>query len=462
MKIFDKRYLFLINTLLIFTSVLSLILLPVSKLIVAFSSVGIAMIISLIYILKKSRRTLALVSILSCFAIFMGAASSYIFFDSHIENQKKYAEKEIVISATVISEEYATDNMSGYTVRVHGVSGEDGSVSFKARLDCNYVSELKVGDSIYAKVYANLIDDNINGYNMRRDMHSEGIALTLTSNQDTDYIKIQSTKEKITVFFSKLNYSCSSNLNYLISGEEGRLASALLLGNKDNLSLQTKRDFSAAGASHILALSGMHMSILMGGVAYILKKLRVRRTIRAIFLIVVSLFYLALTGFSVSATRSVIMLLCVYISMLVCYKSDTLTSLSLAGAAIILFSPGAVIDVGFWMSYAATFGIVVFMPLFDAGFEYIFRKQKSAFWLKNMLKSVIGLIFAGIFALIGLSVVLCVFTKEYSKYSLISSVVLSFPTAAVILLSAISPMFANVPRIGEFIVSANKNICSNP
>lgn len=459
MKIFNKRYLFIINSLLICAAVLSLRLLPVWKLIFAFVFVGLAMIISALYILKRFNRVLALVSILSCIAIFLGAVSSYIFFDVHCKNQEKYDGKEIIVRATVISEEYASDNISGYIVKVHAISGEDVSVSFKARLECNYVSELKVGDEIFAKVSAALIDDNINGYNMSRDMYSEGIRLTLTSNADTDYNDAKDNKNSSGDFFSRLNYACSYNLNYLLSGEEGRLASALLLGNKRAIASETARDFSRAGVSHILALSGMHMSILMGGIAALLKKLLVPRTPRAIFLIAISLFYLALTGFSVSATRSVLMLLCVYISMLVCYKSDTVTSLSVAGAAIILFSPGAAIDVGFWMSYAATFGIVVFMPLFDAGFEYITRGQKRALGIKRVIKSAMGLVFAGIFALIGLSIVLCIFTREYSKYSLFSSVILSLPTAAVILLSAISPIFANVPHIGHAIVSANKHIC---
>ena len=458
MGIFKRRYLFLINSLLIFTCVLSLWLLPEAKLLIAFSALAASMGIFILYICKKLKRITSIVGVLCCISLFLGACSSYIFFDVHIKNQEKYADKNILVKATVLSLEYSTDNMSGYIVRVHAISGEERSVSFKSRLECNYVSELKAGDTIYAEVFATQIDSDINGYDMRRNMQSRGISLTLTSNEDKDYVKTDSVKS-LEVFFANLNYRCAYSLNYLISGEEGRLASALLLGNKNSLSNETQRDFSRSGVSHILALSGVHMSILMGGIAFILKNMRVRRIPRAILLIGTSVFYLALTGCSISATRSVIMLLCVYISMLVSYKSDTLTSLSVAGAAIILLSQGAVIDVGFWMSYAATLGIVTFMPLIESGFEHIFKNRKSFIWLKKLLQSSIGLVFAGLFALIGLSVVLCIFTKEYSKYSLISSVILTLPTAAVIFLSAVSPIFANVPYVGDFIVSANRQAC---
>ena len=51
--------------------------------------------------------------------------------------------------------------------------------------------------------------------------------------------------------------------------------------------------------------------------------------------------------------------------MILSYKSDTLTNLSFAGAVILIVSPFAVVDAAFWMSFAATFGIVVFMKVFE-------------------------------------------------------------------------------------------------
>lgn len=458
MGIFKKRYLLLINTLLIFTSVICALLIPIAKLTVALIAVLAFMVIGVLYIAKRSHKVISLVGAICCIAIFLSAFSSYIFFDVHCKNQKAYADKTLLIKATVLEQEYATDNLCGYKIRVEGISGVEESVRFKSRLDCMYVSELIAGDVIFINAHSSLIDDDLNGYNVRRDMQSEGICLSFTSYEESDYIKSDEDGNKISAFCESLNFDCAYNLKTLILGEEGRLASALLLGNKYDLSDETTRDFSRAGVSHILALSGMHMSIIMGGIAYLLKKLRVRRIPRAAFLIITSLFYLALTGFSVSATRSVLMLLCVYLSMILSYKSDTLTSLSVAGAMIILLSPGAVLDISFWMSYAATFGIVVFMPLYDEGFEAIFKKQKRGLVLKRAIKALFGLVFAGTFALIGLSTVLCVFTKEYSKYSLISSVLLSLPTAALILISAIMPIFANIPCVGALLVDSSRAI----
>lgn len=460
MGIFQKRYLLLINSILILTSVICLFIIPMAKLVLAVLSVMTFMAVCIFYICKRRNRLICLVCMLSSVAVFLSSSISYMFFDVYCQNQKKYAGSEIVVKATVLSEQYSTESLSGYTVKVTAIANSHENVSFKARLDCMYVSELSVGDVIYARVQASLIDDDINGYNMRRDMLSEGICLTLTSYEESDYIYDQKGAGSISSFFKSLNYDASYKLIDLIGSEEGKLSSALLLGNKNALSDETVRDFSRAGVSHILALSGLHMSILMGGIALLLKKVRVKRVPRAIFLIVFSFFYLALTGFSVSATRSVLMLLCVYLSMLLCYTPDTLTSLSIAGAAIILFSPGAVVDMSFWMSFAATFGIVVFMPLFDRGFEQVFKKWKKLFGLKNVLKSIVGLIFAGTFALIGLSVVLCIFTKEYSKYSLLSSVVLTLPTAFAILISAILPIFAHIPYIGSALVIAVKGSLS--
>ena len=433
--------------------IISYFLLPWAKLICALLSVICFMAICIIYLARRKNKVISIVSALCCGAVFLGVFSSYVFFDVFCRNQKSYAGEQLTVKATVLSEEYVSGNLSGYDVLVEAIrTNEVESVSFRARLDCMYVSELKAGDIFYAEVDAALFENDINGYNMRRDKLSEGMCLTLTSYDESTYVIIGENKNNPKVMLKSLNFNCAFKLRELIGGEEGNLASALLLGNKKHLSDNSVRDFSRAGVSHILALSGLHTSILMGAIALILKKLRVKRVARAILLIFISLTYLALTGFAVSTTRCVLMLLCVYLSMILCYLPDSLTSLSISGAMIFIFSPGAVIDIGFWMSFSATLGILVFAPAFDEATEKLFEKWKKALFLKRGTKYILTLIFTCLFALFGLIIVLCIFTREYSKYSVISSVVLSLPTAAVITLSVLLPIFAHIPYVNDALL----------
>lgn len=458
MGIFNKRYLFLINTLFMFSAVIAYFLLPTFKLICASIAFLAFMTFAVIYLFTRKKRLNAFVCSACAVAVFAGMLSSYMYFNVKIERMMKYAESDIRIKATVISQEYSKNNMSAYNVYVDHVmyNGEVYKAGFKARLECSYISEVSCGDVIYADVHAELFEDDINGYHMRQDMLSEGMCLSLTSDDEYSYEIVDYNKYDLAVMMQYLNNECSYSLRSAIGDEEGRLASALLLGNKDLLSYETVRDFSRSGVSHILALSGMHMGILMGGIAFILKKLRVARIPRSVIMTIISISYLALTGFSVSAVRSVLMLLCVYLSMILCYLPDTLTSLSFAGTTIIFFSHGAVLDAAFWMSFAATFGIVVFMPWFAELFEKIAAKVKMPLVLNKVFRYTVTLFATSLFALFGLIGVLCIFTKEYSKYSFLSSVMLSFPTAAVISVSAILLFVGRVPYISVLAVKIIK------
>ena len=74
---------------------------------------------------------------------------------------------------------------------------------------------------------------------------------------------------------SSLNRTLGNKIRKLIDGQAGELVSAITLGDRSGLSYETSRDFRRAGAMHLLALSGLHMAIVMGICDFILKKLSV-------------------------------------------------------------------------------------------------------------------------------------------------------------------------------------------
>ena len=91
--------------------------------------------------------------------------------------------------------------------------------------------------------------------------------------------------------------------------ETGGLLGAILLGDRTYLSGQTSLDFSRIGISHVLALSGMHLAILILGIEKLLSLIGISKKARYIITIILTLAYVALTGFSVSVVRAGIMLI---------------------------------------------------------------------------------------------------------------------------------------------------------
>ena len=465
MEILKSRYFFIACILSILFSTVSIFVLPIIKIIFIVIFIVLAGLPLVLYFLKRIRGGKAVIAILFCLSIVLSCISSYIYFDLKYSKEREIIGREVLIEGVIIDEQYNSSNLSGYTIKVESVNGK--KKNYIAMLDCSYTSDVRPGDRIRAKVLATDFESNLQGYAQKQDKLAGGYYMSFESASEEYYEIIDTDVKNPRVILNRLNFKLSYKLRDAIGGETGNLASALLLGNKSELSDSTVRDFRRSGASHFLALSGLHMSILMGAISFALTRLYVPKKIRAGILIFISVFYLALTGFSVSATRSVIMLLYVYISMLLSYETDPLTNLSFAGALMLIISPSTALDVGFWMSFSATLGILSFMPIFEEIFERFDSKSKLKRFFKKLLAYVLGLFTTSVCATIGLILVICIFTKEYSVYSLLSSAVLSLPVTCIIVLSislpfvyVIAPLSAVLIKLIQALSEFSLKYCS--
>jgi ComEC/Rec2-related protein len=411
-----------------------------------------SLLIAIFQNLKHERKCAIIYVILGFLLTFLASLSSVIYFNVQSDQYAQMYNKSYTIEATVTAKEYDQQGFSKYQINVTSINDE--KKSHKSVLICEYSAALEVGDKIIVSAMAQMPEsDGI--YNERINLLSEGIFILYTSYDDTSLIMTDSDQIDVKNMLSSVNNSISNIFTRNIRGEAGKLSSALLLGNRQLLSAQTTRDFSRAGVSHILALSGLHMSIIMGAAMFILSRIFSNRKLLAIILSLCAVTYLALTGFSISATRSVLMLLIVYLGMTVKGISDSLTSLSIAGALIVLLSPGSVLDPAFWMSFCATLGILVYIPpLNDELGNRIYALRPSLRFLFKPLKYCFIALCTGIFAILPLISVMCIFIKEISLFSVISSAVLSLPTAAIIILSLIFIPLHSVPYISTAISTA--------
>lgn len=169
-------------------------------------------------------------------------------------------------------------------------------------------------------------------------------------------------------------YFCKRYISFL-GEEEGGFCAALILGNRTYVSRGLRLDFSRVGISHLLALSGLHLSIVVQTLDFLLKG-AVGKKYRNIILIAASWGFALFTGLSFSVMRAAIMLTLVYLADIFGEQNDPLTSISAASFLIALFDPTAVYDIGFWLSISATMGIILMRPVADELF-YKWRKPKK-------------------------------------------------------------------------------------
>ena len=132
------------------------------------------------------------------------------------------------------------------------------------------------------------------------------------------------------------------------------LAKALLLGDKSDLSWEQKGDFSRSGISHIVAVSGLHISILFAFVCLVTQK---RRFLTAMIGIPVLLFFAAMAGFTASVTRAVIMQIIFLLALVLNREYDPPTALAAAVLGMLGACPLTIAGIGFQLSVASVAGI---------------------------------------------------------------------------------------------------------
>ncbi len=308
----------------------------------------------------------------------------------------------VTVTATLLERRGAGGFLSSFSLRLHTVDGI--TVNGNALLTCHYPAELSPGQVLELQgTLVTLTEAAGDGYDATA-LRGDGYVIGLLSEDESLVEVIGDARDTLRVRAGNLRRTWAARLNLLTGRSAEGLPSALLLGDKSALSDAVRRDFSRAGVSHLLAISGLHMTLLFGLLEMMLRVCRVPRRARALLLSVAALGYLILLGFPPSATRAVIMLGAVYLSTLLSTTADPLTSLGLAGALILATTPSAVADAGFWMSYLATLGLVALTPPLQQWFahreaEYahtpLIKRLRAWLWkvLCGLLVGVIALSF---------------------------------------------------------------------
>lgn len=158
-----------------------------------------------------------------------------------------------------------------------------------------------------------------------------------------------------------------SNLNY----DNANISYAILFGDKQGLSQDLSDMFSYAGISHILAVSGLHIGVLVSAIMFILKKIKMNKFVRLGILSAILIFYSYLCSFTPSVCRASIMAIVLSLCDIYLIEYDSLSSLSIAGLIILAFNPFALFTVSFQLSFLCIFAIISLAPTLSKMLEKI-------------------------------------------------------------------------------------------
>jgi competence protein ComEC len=349
-------------------------------------------------------------------------------------------------------------NMTSYTLSLSAVDGEETSGT--ALLTCHYVSDLQPGFAVVLEATViPLAEAAGDGYDATA-LRGDGYIVGLLSESEESVTITHENSTILSVRAGKLRRALSARLELVTGAGAQGIPAALLLGDQSNLSDEIRRDFARTGVSHLLAISGLHMTLLFGLLALFLQLIRVHKRARAVLLGISTLAYLLLLGFPPSATRAVIMLGVTYLSHLLSERADPLTSLGLAGAVILAITPYAVADAGFWMSFLATLGLVTLMPLLSRWLST--EGAKEPLLLRTVLRGLVKLATAILVGIVAVSFTLFVVAVVIGEASILSPVatLLLTPFCAVILLLSLGCIPFMNTALGVLLGGVIEQVCA--
>ncbi len=187
---------------------------------------------------------------------------------------------------------------------------------------------------------------------------------------------------------------------------------SLMFGRSDFLDLSVRQEFIAVGSAHVFAVSGLHIGVLVSSMSFILKKLKLKKTISAVIISCTLAFYTYLCSFSPSVIRASLMTVLSMVLFRSKHCADRLSVLSLTAFISLLINPLWICDISFLLSYGAIIGIYLLFPFFKKPFHGLRRFRKFAELLALNTSVSISLIPLSIF-----------FFGKYSLFGILASLV---------------------------------------
>ena len=240
-----------------------------------------------------------------------------------------------------------------------------------------------------------------------------------------------------------------------VGGDAYAVVAAMALGDKSALTHEIRDTYSVSGASHVLALSGLHLGIIYCLLWLLLPHRRWPAVSQTIILIAIWL-YVLLVGMPVSVVRSAVMLT-VYGLLSIGHRNKmSVNALAFTAIVMLMCNPEWLFDIGFQLSFMAVLAILLFVPLFEDVFSAKYLQEHR--WIRRIW----GLVAVSVSAQIGVAPLIAYYFGRLSTYFLLTNfivlpaaylilgfslIVLLFPSLAYILLYIVDTLNAVLLRI---------------
>lgn len=286
--------------------------------------------------------------VIICAALTLGLGWSWLYARQVQRPAQLKAERTEAFAATLCGYAWETDFGARAEVRLEGVPGR--AVLYAGRELLDLAPGQTVSGTARFRDAARIRDEDITVFT------SKGVFLLAYARGGLE--AGEGTRHSLRWFPARLGRAMKERIGALYSGDAAGFLTAILTGDRGEVSEKAYTALAEAGLSHILAVSGMHCGFLMALAGFLLPS----RKLQALLGIPLLAFYAVLTGGSPSVLRACVMLSLPLLAILVRRENDGPTSLLTALFLILLANPFAAASVSLQLSFAAMAGILWLTP----------------------------------------------------------------------------------------------------
>ncbi len=299
-----------------------------------------------------------------------------------------------------------------------------------------------IGDRVKASamLYPLPLPAQPGAYDFGRYLYFQGIGATGMSFRAPE---IMSTSERrpLAMKIDAVRHRIAEDMRGAMPGAVGTVATAMTVGEMGPIPEATQELLRDAGLSHILSISGLHLSLAAGIVFFavrlglaLIPGIALRwpvKKIAAAFALCSSFIYLLLAGYPIPAQRSFIMVAFVLLAIIVDRRGISMRSLMMAAALILLVFPESMLGASFQMSFSATLAIVAIYERFG---RYLHRPHAG--WIERGWRHLLGIVVTSMAATFATAPFVIYNFDRFSSFGLLSNM-LVIPLAGFIIMPGV-------------------------
>ena len=287
-----------------------------------------------------------------CFSIFSIISNSIVIYQNQKYDNKYTNEEKIIGEAIVLSDKQEKEYNNVYKIKY-----EDTYLYLK--IDKKLIKDLKYGDKIrFSGEFIEATKQrNYGGFNYKQYLKT----LKIYGSIKVEEIEIIASNQT-NLFFritNEIAFNIKQKIDSFMKKEDAAILKGLLLGDTREIADEVQENFRISSISHILAVSGMHVTYVIIGIKMLFESHLGKRKTKFIIIIFLIL-YTFITGFSPSIVRASVMGILLVGAEILHRKNDIWNSIAISLLLILFYNPFLIMNVGLQFSYLGTIGIIVF------------------------------------------------------------------------------------------------------